>query len=181
VAESGQPYAFTGDDPLNATDPLGLSGQYISPSLAKYDLKCHGHPHRKGCSGPGFFGTLAGLAKSTFHTVAKHWRGIVHVTIVVTAIAGGVTCALATGGVCGTFLGAGLVTLSGGAVEGVAGHALDGSNQTLEGYLSSAGQGSLQEASFALPEEIFFGAEGAHAQPNVGFVQTLRHLFDNFG
>ena len=25
VAETGQPYAFTGDDPLNATDPLGLS------------------------------------------------------------------------------------------------------------------------------------------------------------
>jgi len=24
VAETGQPYAFTGDDPLNATDPLGL-------------------------------------------------------------------------------------------------------------------------------------------------------------
>jgi hypothetical protein len=25
LAETGQPYAFTGDDPLNATDPLGLS------------------------------------------------------------------------------------------------------------------------------------------------------------
>jgi len=24
VAETGQPYAYTGDDPLNATDPLGL-------------------------------------------------------------------------------------------------------------------------------------------------------------
>jgi hypothetical protein len=24
VAETGQPYEFTGDDPLNATDPLGL-------------------------------------------------------------------------------------------------------------------------------------------------------------
>jgi RHS repeat-associated protein len=26
VAETGQPYAFTGDDPLNETDPLGLKG-----------------------------------------------------------------------------------------------------------------------------------------------------------
>jgi hypothetical protein len=26
VAKTGQPYAFTGDDPLNATDPLGLQG-----------------------------------------------------------------------------------------------------------------------------------------------------------
>ena len=25
LAETGQPYAFTGDDPLNATDPMGLS------------------------------------------------------------------------------------------------------------------------------------------------------------
>jgi hypothetical protein len=25
VAETGQPYAFTGDDPLNATDPMGLN------------------------------------------------------------------------------------------------------------------------------------------------------------
>jgi hypothetical protein len=27
VAETGQPYAFTGDDPLNSTDPLGLKRQ----------------------------------------------------------------------------------------------------------------------------------------------------------
>ena len=26
LAETGQPYAFTGDNPLNATDPLGLDG-----------------------------------------------------------------------------------------------------------------------------------------------------------
>jgi hypothetical protein len=29
VMETGQPYAFTGDDPLNATDPLGLSSVYF--------------------------------------------------------------------------------------------------------------------------------------------------------
>jgi RHS repeat-associated protein len=28
VAKTGEPYAFTGDDPLNAADPLGLSGWY---------------------------------------------------------------------------------------------------------------------------------------------------------
>jgi uncharacterized protein RhaS with RHS repeats len=26
VGETGQPYAYTGNDPLNATDPLGLDG-----------------------------------------------------------------------------------------------------------------------------------------------------------
>jgi hypothetical protein len=29
VMETGQPYAFTGDDPLNATDPLGLDKVYV--------------------------------------------------------------------------------------------------------------------------------------------------------
>ena len=33
VGETGQPYAFTGDDPLNATDPLGLTaGPMKSPA-----------------------------------------------------------------------------------------------------------------------------------------------------
>lgn len=29
VATTGQPYSFTGDDPLNATDPLGLHSVYV--------------------------------------------------------------------------------------------------------------------------------------------------------
>jgi hypothetical protein len=29
VAETGQPYAFTGDDPLNATDPLGFAPVWV--------------------------------------------------------------------------------------------------------------------------------------------------------
>ena len=29
VAETGQPYAFTGDDPLDATDPLGDKGNKV--------------------------------------------------------------------------------------------------------------------------------------------------------
>jgi hypothetical protein len=31
--ETGQPYAFTGDDPLNATDPLGLWKRYVVDQL----------------------------------------------------------------------------------------------------------------------------------------------------
>ncbi len=30
LMETGQPYAFTGDDPLNATDPLGLKKRHLS-------------------------------------------------------------------------------------------------------------------------------------------------------
>lgn len=36
VAETGQPYAFTGDDPLNATDPLGLKGWYCIHGQTHY-------------------------------------------------------------------------------------------------------------------------------------------------
>jgi hypothetical protein len=36
VAETRQPYAFTGDDPLNATDPLGLKGWYCINGQTHY-------------------------------------------------------------------------------------------------------------------------------------------------
>jgi RHS repeat-associated protein len=42
VSQTGQPYAFTGDDPLNATDPLGLcagpDGLCKNPSTGLYNL-----------------------------------------------------------------------------------------------------------------------------------------------
>ncbi len=36
VAETGQPYTFTGDDPLNATDPTGLRGWYCMGGRSVY-------------------------------------------------------------------------------------------------------------------------------------------------
>jgi hypothetical protein len=36
VAETGEPYAFTDDDPLNATDPLGLRGWYCIGGTSHY-------------------------------------------------------------------------------------------------------------------------------------------------
>ncbi len=39
VAETGQPYAFTGDDPLNATDPLGLCWSPVGCGLLKRATK----------------------------------------------------------------------------------------------------------------------------------------------
>ena len=36
VAETGQPYAFTEDDPLNVTDPLGLRGWYCIGGATHY-------------------------------------------------------------------------------------------------------------------------------------------------
>jgi hypothetical protein len=44
VAETGEPYAYTGDDPLNATDPLGLkpSLNAIDEALIKHGVKVKG-------------------------------------------------------------------------------------------------------------------------------------------
>jgi hypothetical protein len=36
LAETNQPYVFTNDDPLNATDPLGLKGWYCRGGVSEY-------------------------------------------------------------------------------------------------------------------------------------------------
>jgi RHS repeat-associated protein len=45
LAETGQPYAFTGDDPLNKTDPLGLTAGPMRPPKAV----CSNSPHKRNC------------------------------------------------------------------------------------------------------------------------------------
>jgi RHS repeat-associated protein len=62
LAETGQPYAFTGDDPLNATDPLGLRWFWVAtPGHAAtwhwytgttYDYLCPGNTTSSHCGGP---------------------------------------------------------------------------------------------------------------------------------
>ncbi len=44
MVETGQPYAFTGDDPLNATDPLGLYS--CAGKSASY--RVNKHPYTRG-------------------------------------------------------------------------------------------------------------------------------------
>jgi hypothetical protein len=45
VAETGQPYAFTGDDPLNETDPLGLTAGPARPPKSV----CANAHHKRTC------------------------------------------------------------------------------------------------------------------------------------
>ena len=47
VATTGQPYVFTGADPINLRDPLGLSGGVLSPKRVK---ACEKHPNARGCA-----------------------------------------------------------------------------------------------------------------------------------
>ena len=45
VAQTGQPYAYTGDDPLNATDPLGLTAGPQPPPRALCSSRALRHVH----------------------------------------------------------------------------------------------------------------------------------------
>ena len=57
VSQTGQPYAYTGDNPLNATDPLGLRWFYVGNKWqwytgTKYDYLCPGNTDRAPIDGP---------------------------------------------------------------------------------------------------------------------------------
>ena len=59
MAQTGQPYAYTGDDPVNATDPLGLKtkckkGHSCPPTSNKKPAVNHGSSGQSAkCVGPG--------------------------------------------------------------------------------------------------------------------------------
>jgi uncharacterized protein RhaS with RHS repeats len=77
LAETDQAYAFTGDDPLNKTDPLGLSGSGgYDPSYLKATAKtkayCKKHPNAKGHNCGGFLHELVGTLDKGRHYVAAH-------------------------------------------------------------------------------------------------------------
>ena len=188
VTETEQPYSYVGDDPVNEIDPFGLCNSGVPnayyPGLCaktgaqalKAEAYIQNHVSGGGFSFSAGFGSVAHVADNTATEVTSHWRGIAKVGLYTVAIAGGITCAVATVGVCSGFAGTIAVTLVGGAAEGVAEHAIDGCNQSAEGYLASAGQGSIQEVGFAIPEEFVFGGEAQHAVP-AGFFRTAWNLF----
>ncbi|HZE17254.1 MAG TPA: RHS repeat-associated core domain-containing protein, partial [Mycobacterium sp.] len=56
VAQTGEPYAFAGDNPDNAADPFGLRWYYVNDKWHwytghKYDYMCRGNESH--CGGPG--------------------------------------------------------------------------------------------------------------------------------
>jgi RHS repeat-associated protein len=92
VAETGQPYAYVGDDPVDGTDPLGLWS--LNP-----------------------LSDIAEVATNAATEVTSHWHGLAKIGIAAVVVVGGSACVLATAGICGAAaFGVGSVEISGGAV-----------------------------------------------------------------
>jgi hypothetical protein len=76
VVETGQPYAYTGDDPLNATDPLGLMAptegdyRYLN-HWRQHNQFCRRHPGIRGRSCGGLMHELRGTYGKVRHHVAS--------------------------------------------------------------------------------------------------------------
>jgi hypothetical protein len=134
VAETGQPYAYTADDPLNATDPLGL----MVPS--KSDLQWNakhgcGTGRKKKCVGVAH--AVIHVADNVRHAVATHRRGLEQIGIDTAAVVGGAVCVAASGGGC-------LGVIAGlGAAAGTGDYAVSGRHITPTGVLTSATEGAV--------------------------------------
>jgi RHS repeat-associated protein len=153
VAMTGQPYVFTNDNPLNATDPLGRVGDPCSNG-------------KKSCMKK---------AEANLASVPS-LKSIAKIAIIVVSVAGGAACVMATVGVCGALAfsvgsmevsgGSILVGMASGAASGSADYALTSGKHTVTGYLASSGKGAAMDAVlFGVPEELVFGGvgKGAHA------------------
>jgi RHS repeat-associated protein len=133
VAETGQPYAFTGDDPLNATDPLGLCVKgfgfvckVIHKSAHVADKVRHGAAH---------------VADNTRHFVAVHRRGLGQIAIAAAAVA----ATAATAGTAAPLLASvavGVTASTASYAAGCVGRSGDG-GCTARGAIIAAGVGAV--------------------------------------
>jgi hypothetical protein len=164
VIETGQPFSYSNDDPVNATDPLGLGWGWNPIS------------------------DITEVSHDAVTEVTSHWRGLAKIGLAAVVVVGGSACVLATAGICGAAaFPIGGVEVSGGAIalgfvagtaEGAADYALDCGQHTLGGYLSGAAKGGLLDAVFAgIPEEAVFGdaGAGAHAYP-LNYFEALQYI-----
>lgn len=89
VAETGQPYAYTNDDPVNETDPLGLWGWNPISDVTQ-------------------------AAGDVGGAVEHHWRGIAQVAIAATAVTVAVVSVGSLSGVSAVLAGAAIGAVSSG-------------------------------------------------------------------
>ncbi len=111
VSQTAEPYAYVNDDPLDATDPLGLC----------------------------FLGIACGVQNAVENYVVKpvtqNWRGIAQAATVVTAGLGTAACIYLTAGACAYAL------PEIGAATGAALYAEGGGNLTSQGFIEASAEG----------------------------------------
>jgi RHS repeat-associated protein len=86
VAETGEPYIYTGDDPVNGVDPMGQS--WYDPSWA------HKAIHRLARGANKISRTTAHIASNALTEVKSHWRGELQIAGAVASV----VAIVATGG-----------------------------------------------------------------------------------
>jgi hypothetical protein len=168
VAITGQPYAFTGDDPLNATDPLGLFC-ILGHTSSKKNSPCRGSAEVKKV-----VKVVKKAAKSTAHYVVVHRKGeleIVGAVAAVTAIvATGGAAALGESALAGALETTATVASFAGAATDIPG-CLGGSVTSCVGVAAGGGGGALGLASTV--SDLSPSAADLFTQTKVVFAGTL--------
>lgn len=122
VTETGQPYSYANDDPVNAVDPNGLDCGIFSFACAAYDSTAGG---------------VETAAIDTANYAANHYQALEQIATVSGAIIGVAACDAVTAGACSAF------TPYVGALVGAAVYAEGGGQHTAEGYALAFASGGL--------------------------------------
>jgi RHS repeat-associated protein len=99
AAQTLSPYGYADDDPLNASDPTGLSWNPISLITSILSFAASGVTAFIGV-GAAVISAVAGAADF----VREHWRGLVKAALYVGYGALGLACLVGTVGICDSFL-----------------------------------------------------------------------------
>jgi hypothetical protein len=112
IVDTGEPYSYTGNNPVNITDAMGLW-----PSWS--DL----NPVHD--------------AEAGYHAVSHHWRGIVQTLTIAAGSLAAAGCIAASAGLCSTVVGTVLTVGGLGGVTGDAVYGVSTNNPTPSGYVGS--------------------------------------------
>ncbi len=159
VSITSQPYSYTGGNPVNEADPLGLC---VTTWF--------------GCIGPGPANGISGTLGAAWNDtggkvvsyVSEHRRGIEQIVTIGGAIVGSAACDAFTDGLCVVF------TPEIGGATGLAVYAESGGTHNAEGYTEAFGAGALVGAlSLAWAGVVPAGAALWAGDSTIGAVQGV--------